>query len=88
MLLHPEPELARQISRWHFQMRRVADRLRALSDSLTSIEARRIAKGTEVSALSGSRICVANTLMPRLVGTALAVPDDDNGATMVVKPSQ
>ncbi len=90
VLLHPEPKRARQISRWHFELRRVADglRLRALSDSLTSIDGRRIAKGTEVPVLSGSRICVADTLTLRLVGPALAVPDDDNGATMILKPRQ
>jgi class 3 adenylate cyclase len=85
VLVHPEPEHARLISRWHFELRRVADglRLRPLSDSQTSVDGNRIDKGTDAPVRSGSRIRVADTLTLRMVGSALDLPDDDDSATMI-----
>jgi class 3 adenylate cyclase len=90
VLVHPEPDLARLISRWHFELRRVADglRLRALSDSQTTIDGQRVDKGAEAPVQSGSRIRVADTLTLRLVGPAMDAPDDNNGATMILKPAR
>ncbi len=88
VLVHPEPERARLISRWHFELRRVADglRLRALSDSLTAIDGSRVDKGADAPVHSGSRIRVADTLTLRLVGPPMDAPDDVHGATMILKP--
>ena len=88
VLFHPDPALSRQISRWHFELRRAPDglRLRTLSDGLTTIDGQPVAKGVEVPVRSGTHICVANTLNLRLAGPAHAVADDEDSRTMMLNP--
>jgi class 3 adenylate cyclase len=90
VLTHPLPERARQISRWHFELRRVADglRLRAVSDSPTTIDGLRVEKGVDVPVRSGSRIRVADTLTLHLAGAAGAVADDESSRTMMIRPDR
>lgn len=88
VLNHPEPDRARLISRWHFELRRVGDglRLRALTSSATSIDGQRIDKGVDVAVRSGSQIRVADTLTLVLVGDVHSRLDDADSRTMILKP--
>lgn len=88
VLNHPDPERARQISRWHFELRRVGDgvHLRALSDSETTIDGQPVAKGAEVPVKSGCSIRVADTLTLQLAGPARAAADDESSRTMMIRP--
>jgi class 3 adenylate cyclase len=87
VLLHPDPALARQISRWHFELRRAPDglRLRTLSDGLTTIDGRPVTKGIDVPVRSGTRIGVASTLTLRLDGPAHGAADDEASRTMLIE---
>ena len=64
VLLPEDPALVRQISRWHFELRRGSTGffLRALSDSPTEVDGVPVSKGHDVPVLIGSRIGVANAL--------------------------
>ncbi|MDQ6638200.1 MAG: adenylate/guanylate cyclase domain-containing protein [Pseudomonadota bacterium] len=88
VLLHPDPVRARNISRWHFELRRAPDglRLRTLSDGLTTVDGQPVGKGVDIPVRSGTRIGVANTLTLRLAGPAHAAADDDDHRTMMVNP--
>lgn len=90
LLNHPDPERARRISRWHFELRRVVDgvRLRALTDSETTIDGRPVPRGTEVPVTSGCCIRVADTLTLRLAGPARSAADDENSRTMMIRPEE
>jgi class 3 adenylate cyclase len=59
-----DPLRARQISRWHFELRRFADgfHLRPVSDGATEVDGELIAKGREVIIKPGSKIRVAHVL--------------------------
>jgi hypothetical protein len=85
VLAHPVPDRAREISRWHFELRRVADglRLRALSDGATTVDGHRVAKGVDVPVACGARICVAEALSLKLVGMPNSGPDPDSGTTKI-----
>jgi class 3 adenylate cyclase len=87
VLSHPDPELSRQISRWHFELRRVADglRLRALSDGSTEVDGQMVARGVDTPVLSGTRIRVADVLSLSLVGPRHAEADADSDSTMMVR---
>ncbi len=64
VLAPQDPGLARQISRWHFELRRgsAGFLLRALSDSPTEVDGVLAPKGQDVPIAVGSRIAVANAL--------------------------
>lgn len=87
VLFHPDSARSRQISRWHFELRRGADgvRLRTLSEGVTTVDGQPVGKGVDVPVRSGTRIGVANTLTLRLAGPAHLGADDDN-RTMMVNP--
>jgi class 3 adenylate cyclase len=86
VLSHPDPKRARQISRWHFELRRVPEglRLRALSDGVTTLDDQLVAKSVDVPVRSGSKIGVAQTLTLRLAGLTHAQLDDENVQTLIV----
>jgi len=88
VLFHPDPVRSRQISRWHFELRRTPEglRLRTLSDGVTTIDGQPVAKGVDVPVRSGTRIGVAKTLTLRLAGPVHAAVDDDENRTMIVNP--
>ena len=88
VLVHPDSSRSRQISRWHFELRRAADgvRLRTLSDGLTTVDGEPVGKGVDVPVRSGSRIVVANILTLRLAGPAHSGGDDEDSRTMMFKP--
>ena len=88
VLSHPDPERARQISRWHFELRRTVDgmRLRALSDAATTLDGRRVDKGVDVLVRTGSCIGVGSVLVLRLMGPAWRTPDAGDSQTMVNVP--
>ena len=86
VLTHPQPESARRISRWHFELHRGADgmRLRALTESVTAVDGKPVEKGVDVPVSSGSQIRVANVLTLRLIGSSQA-GDDATGRTSIFK---
>lgn len=86
VLAHPDPDKARQISRWHLELRRVADglRLRVLSDSGTEVDGQPVERGTELAVRAGSKIRVADVLTLVLAGDDRpGGADDDNSRTMM-----
>jgi class 3 adenylate cyclase len=60
----PDPLQTRQISRWHFELRRFGDgfRVRSVSDGATEVDGAMIAKDQEVMIKPGSKIRVAHIL--------------------------
>ncbi|WP_197284592.1 adenylate/guanylate cyclase domain-containing protein [Piscinibacter sakaiensis] len=84
VLGHPDPERARQISRWHFELRRAPDglRLRNLSDSLTEVDGVPVPKGQEAVMVAGGCIRVAGALTLRLLGPARRSEDDGESTMM------
>ena len=90
VLSHPEPELSRQISRWHFELRRGAEglRLRALSDNGTEVDGVMVARGVDMPVVSGTRIRVAEVLTLCLVGPQRMAADDDADSTMMVRSAR
>jgi class 3 adenylate cyclase len=88
VLSHPEPELSRQISRWHFELRRGPEglRVRALSDNGTEIDGVMAVRGEDMPVVSGTRIRVAEVLTLCLVGPPQRMaPDEDADSTMMVR---
>ncbi len=85
VLLHHDPECARQISRWHFELHRRADGmvLRMLSDSLTEVDGALVEKGEEATLRTGSRIAVADNMTLRMLGPVGIQVDHQNESTMV-----
>lgn len=85
VLGHPDPELARQISRWHFELRRSEHGLRllALSDGVTVVDGRQLVRGEAVGVRAGSRICVAEVLTLLLLGSDQPSSDRDSNPTMI-----
>ena len=87
----PDPLQARQISRWHFELRRFADgfRLRPLSDGATEVDGALVAKGQEVSIKPGSRIRVANVITLTFSSPPVSGVPDSSDATMIAgKPTR
>ena len=60
---------ARQISRWHFELRRFPDgfRLRPVSEGVTEVDGELITKGSEILVKPGTKIRVARVLTLTLV---------------------
>jgi hypothetical protein len=69
VLAHADPVLARQISRWHFELRRFPDgfRLRPVTDVITEVDGELVKKGSEVPLKPGAKIRVARVLTLTLV---------------------
>ena len=88
VLVHPDPELLRQISRWHFELRRSEHGLRllALSDSATTVDGQRVGRGEAVPVRAGSRICVAGVLNLHLLGADRPSSAIDANSTMIRPP--
>ena len=85
ILTLPDPLLARQISRWHFELRRLADgfRLRPLSDGATEVDGGLVRKGEEAAIKPGSRVRVAGVLSLAFTSPAVGVESDNSDATMI-----
>ncbi|HKA40543.1 MAG TPA: adenylate/guanylate cyclase domain-containing protein [Burkholderiales bacterium] len=64
VLAPADPVQARQISRWHFELRRFADgfRVRPVSDGITEVNGEQVTKGHEVPIRPGASIRVAQLL--------------------------
>ena len=90
VLFHPDPVRSRQISRWHFELRRAPDglRLRTLSDGVTTIDGQPVGKGVDVPVRSGTRIGVANTLTLRLAGAGACGGGRRGQPTMMSIPAR
>ena len=84
VLAHPDPQFARHISRWHFELRRGAEGfcLRGLSDALTEVNGEPAPKGHDMPIKPGDRIRLAEVLT--LVAVQAPSGDaDDESATML-----
>ena len=90
ILTLPDPLLARQISRWHFELRRLADgfRLRPLSDGATEVDGERVRKGEEAAIKPGSRVRVAAVLTLEFASPSVGVNSDNSDATMIAGKSR
>lgn len=90
VLGHPDPERARQISRWHFELRRRVDgmRLRALSDATTTLDGQRVEKGVDVPVHTGSRIVAGGVLTLHLLGPEGTSPNAEDSRTMAIEPGE
>ena len=88
VLSHPDPALARQISRWHFELRRFDNglRLHALSGSDTVVDGQRVDKANPVVVQAGTRIRVADALTLCLLGNQREDAGSDADATLVRPP--
>lgn len=87
VLSHPEPERTRQISRWHFELRRDANglRLRALSEGTTTIDGQPAAMGADLPVRAGSCIRVADTLTLHLRGALDADEGEQSNRTLMIR---
>jgi class 3 adenylate cyclase len=67
ILSHPDQQVAKQISRWHFELRRksVGFVLRPVSDQLTEVDGATVEKGREVPIRPGSIVRLAKALTLR-----------------------
>jgi class 3 adenylate cyclase len=64
VLTLPDPQATRQISRWHFELRRFGDgfRVRPVSNGATEVDGALVAKNVEVPIRPGSKIRVGHAL--------------------------
>lgn len=87
VLAHPDPDRARQISRWHLELRRVADglHLRVLTDSGTEVDGQRLERGSEMPVRAGSQVRVADVLTLVLEGAQVAGSAEDDGARTMMR---
>ncbi len=87
VLSFPDAEAARQISRWHFELRRLADglHLRALSDNGTEVDGVMIGKGSHVAVKAGSKIRVADLLSLQLIGSSRTSAIEDSDSTTMYR---
>jgi pSer/pThr/pTyr-binding forkhead associated (FHA) protein len=85
VLTTADPTLSRQISRWHFELRRYPDgiRLRPVTSGSTEVNGELVAKGQEVHVQPGARIRVARVLTLTLLSSA-RVEREDSDATRLV----
>lgn len=72
VLSHPDPEVARRISRWHFELHRQPDgfRLRSLSDQSTVVDGVFVPKGESVPVTPSSMVVVSGVLTLRFGSSA------------------
>ena len=84
VLAHPDPASTRQISRWHFELRRTPGglKLRTLSEGVTTVDGKPVHRGEDVAVRSGTRIGVAETLTLRLTGPDASTSDDRIDTTL------
>ncbi len=84
VLTHPDPLRARQISRWHFELRRNANGLclRSLSDTVTEVNGKPASKGQDVSIKPDDRIRLAGALT-LVVLPPSGLGSDDASRTML-----
>lgn len=86
VLLLPDEMQARQVSRWHFELRRRFDGyvLRSVSDALTEVDGVSVAKGQDVRVRPGSVCQVSRVLtLDFLAGNVGDVDADDADSTVI-----
>ena len=82
----PDPLQMQQISRWHFELRRLPDgfRLRALSSAMTEVDGVPVAQGQEVLIKPGSKVRIGRVLSLTFVSPPRTSLDDGSGDTRLV----
>ena len=90
VLSHPDLFRAQQVSRWHFELRRLAGgfRLRPLSDAATEVDGLSVAKGSEVAIRVGSQVRVGNVLTLVFLASREEVSGSDGTTTRIVTESE
>jgi class 3 adenylate cyclase len=86
VLSHPDPSVLRQVSRWHFELRRSEHGLclLALSDGITTVDDIQVARGHAVDVRADARIGVAGVLTLRLIGADRNTVNIDDASTMLL----
>lgn len=86
VLTHPDVFRAQQVSRWHFELRRLPDgfRLRPISDAVTEVDGMAITRGVEVPILPGSKVRVGNVLTLVFLGAPAQPAEYDGRTTRIV----
>jgi predicted component of type VI protein secretion system len=81
----PDPMLSRQISRWHFEIRRYADgfRLRPVSDAITEVDGTAVAKGQEVPIKPGTSVRLSRVITLTFLSPPAAHATPNADATMI-----
>ncbi len=79
---------SRQISRWHFELRRLPDgfRLRPVSEGVTEVDGELITKGSEVMVKPGTKIRVARVLTLTLVSPSGSVGENSDETGFAAGP--
>ncbi len=87
VLTHPDAQLTRQISRWHFELRRGADgfRLRSLSDTGTDVNDQPAPKGQDVPIKPGDRMRLAGALT--LLALHPASREAEDASMTMIRPA-
>jgi class 3 adenylate cyclase len=69
-LVHPDPQIAQKISRWHFELRRVegALKLRVVTDAPCEVDGALVPRGSEVPVKTGTTVRVSRVLTLTLEG--------------------
>ncbi len=90
VLSHPDPNVLRQVSRWHFELRRSENGLElvALSDDTTTVDGVPVARGTPAYVRAGARIGVAGVIHLRLVSADRGSVNPDDSSTMLIVKGQ
>lgn len=85
VLALPDALATRQISRWHFELRRRPDGyvLRSVSTNPTVVDGRPLQRGQEVPALPGSVVVLSGVMTLELLGRLHADGPSGDDATMV-----
>ena len=92
VLNHPDSALTRQISRWHFELRRLPDglQLRTLSENTTTVDGQSVQRGVDVVVRVGTVVVVSGVLTLQLAADGDDAPgraaQDDR--TMIISSRQ
>ena len=65
-----DPQLAQQVSRWHFELRRKPEGfvLRSVTDQVTEVDGQQVFKGAEVPIVTGSAVRLARVMTLDFLG--------------------
>jgi class 3 adenylate cyclase len=80
ILILPDKTQAKQISRWHFELRRRVDGLilRAVSDSITEVDGKPVPKGEEAKVRPGSTVKLARVMTLTFVASEVESGDGEH----------
>ncbi len=85
VLTHNDLSLVQQISRWHFEVRRMPDGLilRSVSIQPTEVNGKAVSKGEEAAIAAGTIVRLSNVLTLRFTSSMPGVPTQDDAVTVI-----